>query len=69
MQTFKLPAPPDSTIDTSGVRQVVNPGKNNFGKIFIKEHVEFTDRLENAGKRSAADDGDDGGDRTKKQRA
>ncbi|KAF9085495.1 hypothetical protein BGX29_001911 [Mortierella sp. GBA35] len=61
--TSKLPVLPDATIDTSGVQQVViNFGDNNFGEIFPKDHVEFIDRLKNAGKCSAADNDDDGGD-------
>ncbi|KAF9085402.1 hypothetical protein BGX29_001963 [Mortierella sp. GBA35] len=68
--TSKLPSSSAPIFDASGVQQVViNVGDNNFGEIFPKEHVEFIDRLKNAGKRSVADDDDDGGDRTKKQRA
>ncbi|KAG0196539.1 hypothetical protein BGX28_010002 [Mortierella sp. GBA30] len=68
--TSKLPALHDASTDSSGVQQVViNVGDDNFSDIFPKEHVEFIDRLKNAGKRSAGDDDGDGDDRTKKQRS
>lgn len=68
--TSKLPEVPPTTMDTSGVQQVViNIGDNNFSKIFPEEHVEFIDRIKNVGKRSAEGDNDDDGDaRTKKPR-
>ncbi|KAG0208804.1 hypothetical protein BGX28_000347 [Mortierella sp. GBA30] len=40
--------------DSRGVQQVViRVSETNFGQIFPKEHVEFIDRLKNAGKRTA----------------
>ncbi|KAG0339835.1 hypothetical protein BG000_001232 [Podila horticola] len=64
----KMPALSDLPKDTSGVQQVViNVDDDNFGDIFPREHVEFIDRLKNAGKRSAGDEDDsDGEDRSKK---
>ncbi|KAF9954072.1 hypothetical protein BGZ72_004934 [Mortierella alpina] len=67
--TSKLPEFSDLPKDTSGVQQVViNIGDNNFGDIFPKEHVEFIDRLKNAGKRSADDSESDGESHSKKQK-
>ncbi|KAF9089137.1 hypothetical protein BGX23_006905 [Mortierella sp. AD031] len=66
----QLPTLPDAISHASGVQQVViNVGDYNFSDIFPKDHVEFINRLKNARKRSAADEDDDGDDRTKKQRA
>lgn len=46
--------------DSGGVQQVViNVGDHNFGNIFPKDHVEFIDRLKNAGKRTANESGSD----------
>ncbi|KAI1302691.1 hypothetical protein EDD11_005567 [Mortierella claussenii] len=68
--TLKLPTLPLSTLDVSGVQQVVvNISDNNFGEIFPEEHVKFIDRLKNLGKRSAIDDEYDEDDRSKKQRS
>ncbi|KAF9112544.1 hypothetical protein BGW39_004028, partial [Mortierella sp. 14UC] len=53
----KLPAPSELPKDPSGVQQVViNVSDNNFGVIFLQEHVEFIDRLKNARKQSADED-------------
>ncbi|KAF9968657.1 hypothetical protein BGZ65_012614, partial [Modicella reniformis] len=42
----------------SGVQQVaINVSDDNFGDIFPKDRVEFIDRLKNARKRFADDDG------------
>ncbi|OAQ27034.1 hypothetical protein K457DRAFT_21671 [Linnemannia elongata AG-77] len=42
--------------DPSGVQQVViSMSDNKFSEIFLKDHVEFTDQLKNARKRSADD--------------
>lgn len=49
------------------VIDVIDVGDNNFGEIFPKEHVEFIDRLKNAGKRTTGDDESDEDDRSKKQ--
>ncbi|KAI8594351.1 hypothetical protein EDD21DRAFT_428263 [Dissophora ornata] len=57
------------TKDPSGVQQVViNVGDYNFGSIFPKEHVEFVDRLKNAGKRTADDSDSDDESRSKNHR-
>ncbi|KAF9084991.1 hypothetical protein BGX29_002225, partial [Mortierella sp. GBA35] len=51
--TSKLLELPDAIIDSSGVQQVViSVGDYNFADIFPKNHVEFIDRLNSAGKRS-----------------
>ncbi|KAF9109972.1 hypothetical protein BGX30_008176, partial [Mortierella sp. GBA39] len=61
--TDKLPALSELPKDPSGVQQVViNISDDNFGDIFPQEHVEFIDRLKNAGKRSAGDEDDNGGE-------
>ncbi|KAF9079371.1 hypothetical protein BGX23_004238, partial [Mortierella sp. AD031] len=61
---------PNARIDANGIQQVViNVGDHNFGDIFPREHVEFIDRLKNAGKRSADDDESDCEDRSKKPRS
>ncbi|KAF9080259.1 hypothetical protein BGX23_002403, partial [Mortierella sp. AD031] len=57
--TSKLPTSSNPIFDASGVQQVViNVGDNNFGEIFPKEHIEFIDKLKNAGRHSATDDDD-----------
>ncbi|KAG0033509.1 hypothetical protein BGZ82_006086 [Podila clonocystis] len=56
----KLPALSDLSKETSGVQQVlINVGDDIFGDSFLREHVEFTDRLKNARKHSADDDDSD----------
>ncbi|KAG0277041.1 hypothetical protein BGZ95_006636 [Linnemannia exigua] len=53
--------------DARGVQQVViRVSDTNFGQIFPKEHVQFIDRLKNAGKRAADDIDSDDEDRSKK---
>ncbi|KAG0379002.1 hypothetical protein BGX24_002040, partial [Mortierella sp. AD032] len=56
--------------DPSGVQQVViNVSDDNFSDIFLKEHVEFIDRLKNARKHSTDDDDSNDEDYSRKQRS
>ncbi|KAF9184254.1 hypothetical protein BGZ51_003452 [Haplosporangium sp. Z 767] len=65
--TDKLPAPSQLPKDPSGVQQVViKVNDDNFGDIFLQEHVEYIDRLKDARKRSADDDVSNDGDCSKK---
>ncbi|KAF8923384.1 hypothetical protein BGZ58_003018 [Dissophora ornata] len=56
--------------DSSSVQQVViNVGDHNFGNIFPKDHVEFINRLKNAGeKRTATESGSEDESCSKKHR-
>ncbi|KAF9125289.1 hypothetical protein BGW39_007526 [Mortierella sp. 14UC] len=68
--TDKLPAPSELPKDSSGIQQIViNISDGNFSDIFLKEHLEFIDRLKNARKRSADDDDSNDEDCSKKQRS
>jgi hypothetical protein len=67
--TDNLPGSSELPKDLSGVQQVViNVSDDNSGDIFLRDHVEFIDRLKNTQKRSADDDDTNDGDCSKEQR-